>query len=260
MMRLNKGFTLIELLLSMTFVSILLIAVALLTIQLSNIYTRGITMRQVNTAGQELANEFQRSIQAAQIVDADEDFVVFMQSGETNRVRRGSTAYAAAVNATASQRIIGGRLCLQDKSYIWNTGSYLLGEMGTDSPNKYMDSPTTEVHLAQVNGDVCGTAADTTIGAFSAGSLALNSSNSSELLQTGDRDLAVHKFYLSGNPATGLYTISFTLGTNRQGTLTDDSDRCKAPNEEDSNQEYCAVNRFDIVTRTIPDRTEEETP
>lgn len=254
MMRLikDRGFTVIELMLAMTFVSILLISVALLTIQISNTYTRGITMRQVNTAGRELANDLQRSVQASQQIS---DFVIFMDGG-TDRVRRGEDAYNTAVNPSEADNIMGGRLCLQDRHYAWNTGAYLVqvDDSGgiTDSPNVMNGNP---VNLVQVRGiSICGDDTDVAVGDFAP----LDPTDSTETLSTGDRELAIHNFYVSGSSATGLYAISFTLGTNREGTLTDDSSRCRPPSDAASDNDYCTVNRFDIVARTIADRMGEE--
>jgi type II secretory pathway component PulJ len=52
-----RGFTLIELMLSMSFVSILLISIAMLSIQLSNQYSRGLTLKEVTQAGTEASND-----------------------------------------------------------------------------------------------------------------------------------------------------------------------------------------------------------
>lgn len=248
MTRYRKGFTIIELTLAMTFVSVLLIAITLLTIYMSNIYTRGITMRQVNTAGQELANDLQRSVQAAQVIE-DDDFVIFMDNGSAPRVRKGPAAYATAAHATDHRDIMGGRLCLQDKSYVWNTGRYLQGKLGNDSPNILNDASNTQVHLAQV------TDADICTGNVVSDFAPLEVADSTEVLHSGDRNLAIHKFYVSGNTAGGLYAISFNIGTNRDETLNDGSDSCKPPSDTDSDADYCAVNRFDIVTRTVADQT-----
>lgn len=249
-MRSNKGFTIIELMLSMTFVSVLMIAIALLTIQISNTYTRGITMRQVNTAGQELANDLQRSVQAAQAIDLDEadadaDYVVFMNTS-TNRVRKGAAAYNA-VTGTDERLVMGGRLCVGGLTYSWNTGSYLLNNNGTGSPNVLNGTP---VRLAKTkgSGSMCDGTVLTDFGP-------LDPAATDDLFATGDRELAIHKLYVSGAADRGLYAIGFTIGTNRQGTLTDDSDSCRPPGEDDSDIDYCTVNRFDIVTRTIPDKS-----
>ena len=49
-----QGFTLVELLLAMTGVAILLVAVATTTIQLMNMYHKGITIKTINSAGREV--------------------------------------------------------------------------------------------------------------------------------------------------------------------------------------------------------------
>jgi len=66
-MRYHKGFTLIELMLSMAFVSILLISIAMLSIQLSNQYSRGLTLKEVTQAGTEASNDIKRTMAQAQI-------------------------------------------------------------------------------------------------------------------------------------------------------------------------------------------------
>lgn len=86
----KRGFTLIELMLAMTFISVLLIAIALLVIQISAIYNRGMTLRQVSSAGQSVVADIQRSVQAS----------------------------AADIDTS---KVDSGRLCLGNYSYIWNS-------------------------------------------------------------------------------------------------------------------------------------------
>lgn len=58
----QKGFTILELLLSMSFIAILIISIALLTIHLSRLYNQGITMKDINQSGAEIASDIKRSI------------------------------------------------------------------------------------------------------------------------------------------------------------------------------------------------------
>jgi hypothetical protein len=60
--RQSKGFTLVELMLSMAFVSLLLLAIALLVIQISNMYNKGLTLRAVNESGQLIASDLQETL------------------------------------------------------------------------------------------------------------------------------------------------------------------------------------------------------
>lgn len=251
----RKGFTLVELMISMTFVSVLLIAVATLTIHITGIYTRGISIQQVNTAGQELANSLQRSVQASQAIDTDSSYIVFMNNDTaTDRVLRGKEAYDAMSDPVISEKVMGGRLCLQDRAYVWNTGTYLLDTSVGDSPN-VINGTDTPIHLARVqSASLCGNADDDSISDFDK----IEADKSDELLKTGDRDLAIHRMLVGGNNSTGLYSISFTIGTNRLGTIDKGSDSCKPPADSQADEEYCAVNRFDFVVRTVQNNTDEE--
>ena len=87
----NKGFTLVELMLAMAFVSGLLLAIALLTMQVVNIYTKGVTLSAVDQAGQVISREICDQLAAAPQGDVK---VI----DETN----------------------GGRICMGQISYVWN--------------------------------------------------------------------------------------------------------------------------------------------
>jgi len=225
----DRGFTLIELMLAMTFIAALLIAVAMTTIQISNIYTKGITLREVNQAGRTLTDEFQRSIASSVPFDV------------TPRVDDSP--------ATATSKYVvrdgGGRLCLGGYSYAWNYGKALVG--GTGAPaifNKYNDGTSVRfVKVADASGAIC---ADST--------LAIQKSSSSELLTSGDRDLVLHDFKISKTAndisfGQSLYAIIFTVGTNDRAQLTANDASCKPPSEGVGDENYCSVNQFDIVAR-----------
>jgi hypothetical protein len=215
--------------LAMTFISILLIAIAMTTIQISSIYNKGITLREVNQAGRSLSDEFQRSI--------------------ANSVPFDVTPKIDNSPATATSKYVvrdgGGRLCLGDYTYAWNYGASIAGE--TSAPpifNKYNDGGV--VRFAKVpdsSGSLC---ADPTISIPRSGSV--------DLLSRGDRDLAVHVLTVqktasdAGNDQA-LYAISFTLGTNDQAQLTANDASCRPPSENVGDEDYCSVNQFDVIAR-----------
>ena len=60
--RRQNGFTMIELMLSVTFIAILLLAIAMLIIQMSGMYNKGLTLREASQAGQFISSEIQRSL------------------------------------------------------------------------------------------------------------------------------------------------------------------------------------------------------
>lgn len=223
----NQGFTLIELMLAMTFISVLLIAIALTTIQISNIYTKGITLREVDQAGRTVSDELQRSIASSVPFDTTPKSV--------------TTPTSKYVKWNG-----GGRLCLGQYTYAWNYGIALRGGAGAPPiNNKYNDG--SEVRFAKVEdpgGALCENDGVPTI----------DKSKAADLLTSGDRDLVIHRFTIeqTANDAEigqSLYAISMTIGTNDREQLTANDASCKAPAEGVGDEAYCSVNQFEIVAR-----------
>jgi prepilin-type N-terminal cleavage/methylation domain-containing protein len=221
----KDGFTLIELMLAMTFISLLLVAIAMTTIQVSNIYNKGLTLREVNQAGRSVSEELQRSIAASTPFDVD-------VSSPTSRyiVRPG-----------------GGRLCLGRYSYAWNFGSALKGGIGAPSIyNTYTVGDATPIRFVKVSdsgSSLCLNPA-----------LKIDHAMATDMLTAGDRDLAMHKFSIvkSAEEPTideALYTISMVIGTNDQAELVTGDTSCKPPAEGQGNENYCSVNQFDLIAR-----------
>jgi prepilin-type N-terminal cleavage/methylation domain-containing protein len=225
----KSGFTLIELMLSMTFISVLLVAIAMTTIQISNIYNKGITLREVNQAGRSVSTELQQSIASSVPFDV--------------------TPKSDNSPATETSRYVvrdgGGRLCLGSYTYAWNYGSALTGGAGAPAVYNNYDN-NQSVRFAKVEdagGSLC---ADV--------NLPVPLAKSSELLSTGDRELVLHSFSISetSSDATtnqALYAITMVIGTNDKAQLTTDNTSCKPPASGAGNEDYCSVNQWDIIAR-----------
>lgn len=224
----KKGFTLIELMLAMTFISVLLMAIAMTVIQISNIYTRGLTLKEVNQSGRALSDELRRGVAGSSSFSVETD----------------------TVGASYVKRDFGGRLCLGHYSYIWNYGKTLAS--GT------ADSSNSNVYETAFSGNKIRfiKVPDSTGKYCSVVDSKIDASGAVELLDVGDRNLAVHAFSISSEASAsdsltrqGLYYISFVLGTNDQAALGSGQSACKAPNELTSDIEYCSINQFDVVAR-----------
>jgi len=225
----NSGFTIIELMLAMTFISVLLVAIAMTTIQISNIYNKGITLREVNQVGRAVSNELQRSIASATPFDV------------TPRVDN-------SPNTASSKYVVrdgGGRLCLDNYTYAWNYGSALAGGEGAPAVfNKFDDnSPVRFVKVADPSGALCANPEASIVRA-----------DATDLISGGDRDLVIHKFTIvktaeDANIAQALYAITMIIGTNDQAQLTTNDASCRPPAEEVGDEDYCSVNQFDIIAR-----------
>jgi type II secretory pathway pseudopilin PulG len=222
-----RGFTLIELMLAMTFISALLIAIAMTTIQISNIYTKGITLREVNQAGRALSDDLLRGVAAAEPFDA--------AKWTTNN----HTKFVSEAN--------GGRLCLGKYTYAWNYGNAV--DIGNSATFNNYSNDTAVIRLVKVadaNGELCGN---------NPGQTNINKNNATDMLAEGDRDLVIHKFSIQrtkDDPVSGqaLYAISFTIGTNDREQLTTNDASCRPPSDNVGDEAYCSVNQFDIIARS----------
>jgi len=216
------GFTIVELMLAMSFVAALLLAIAMIVIQIANIYNRGITYIDVNQAGSSIASELQRSI-------------------------AGTTPFPVTDSGSFYvSQIFGGRLCTGKYSYIWNYGSVL---QPLSSPrNVYSGGSTLPdirfVKVLDTDKKYCPPTS----------TVEIDPTNAVELLDVGQHNLAIHSFSITSSAAdtaTGqqMYNIVFTLGTNDLAALTSDKNGCKPPSESGSDPAYCAVNQFNIIVR-----------
>jgi len=222
----KKGFTLIELMLAMSFISVLLVAITLTVIQISNIYNHGITLKDTNQTARAITNELQRTIAAS---------AAFEVSG-------GSSRYIV-------QGDWGGRLCVGQYSYIWNYGKALNNNGPTSGNlNVYSANPNTKIRFVRAidsSGAYCANPA-----------LAVKDSDAVELMNIGDHGLVLHSLkIISESTAVDqksgarLYSISFRIGTNDQAALSADSTTCKGPGISGSDLAYCSVQDFTIVVR-----------
>lgn len=221
----SQGFTLIELMLAMTFIAFLLIAIAMTTIQISHIYNKGITLREVNQAGRSLSDEFQRSIASSVPFDV--------------------TPHSPSV--PTSRYVVrdeGGRLCLGSYTYAWNYGKAVVGDAVVPPFNKYDDGEIVRfAKIPDAGGALCNDPG-----------LPIPRAGANDLLSSGDRDLILHTFTISRTESDAsigqsLYAISFTIGTNDRKQLTVNDASCRPPSENIGDEDYCSVNQFDIIAR-----------
>lgn len=232
----QSGFTLIELSLSMAFIAMLLLGIALLTIQISTIYNKGLTMRAVNESGQLIASDIQRTL-------------------NTSRPRE--VLFVNFVDSVTG----GGRLCANNVVYAWNyAGGSLTNRTGFNSYNRYTSGGANQplVRMVRFIGDTTYCMPTNPPNVYK---LLPPSTDDrlTELLKAGDNTLALQSFTIEldadGNAGQSvkddstqrMYHVSFILGTNESGAPINDTG-C-ATFESRIDDEYCAVNRFDFVAR-----------
>lgn len=236
----RRGFTIIELMLAMSFISVLLIAIAMTVIHVSTIYTKGLTLKEVNQTGREVSEDLRRSIAASGRVELATDFAEVMD---------GAT-------------VVGGRLCLGSSSYIWNYGRTI--EAKHVRLTKYLDAAgnptdTPAIRFIKVPDGAKKYCSKDGSGKLLVPNVSLADKNQArELLREGDRTLSLHSMKLATNdaafnPATGqrLFRVTYTLGTERTDLLNLGATpiSCKTPKEIGSDLNYCTVQEFSLVVR-----------
>lgn len=228
--RQERGFTLIELTLAMAFIALLLLAIAMLTLQIGSIYNKGLALRSVNESGQLISSDIQRTLNAA---------------------RPSNTLFVEDVQRT------GGRLCSNNIVYAWNYGKSLK-DVDEGAPvtlfNRYEDS-SEKIRLIRFIGP--DTYCEQTGGVYPT----LNSTgitNISNLLGSGENNLTVTKFSISrdsdgaiGQPVEydsgqRLYQITIAIGTDDTDVIQGNS--CQNTGTRIDN-EYCAMNEFNFTAR-----------
>lgn len=131
----KKGFTFIELTLALTFVTLLLLTIAWLTIHITSTYEKGLTMKAVNATSKEIIDDFSRAIATSPARSVDS----LCGSIYTNNPSNPNDAYdkcvednarkfsyqqrygTVMINGTATQVPVNGAFCTGRYSYIWNT-------------------------------------------------------------------------------------------------------------------------------------------
>jgi len=240
----QQGFTLIELTLAMAFIAMLMLAIALSIVQISQTYNQGLTYKEVDVTSRTISDDLTKDVNAAPQFALD------------------STHYVT--------QPYGGSLCLGRYSYVWNFGKNVSTYKTNPQPNSLnllLDTSGTTstlnmVKVLDVNGAMC---ADAT-------AKKVPKANAVELLQSTDHDLAIHEVCMSTQPSAGdtltgqrLYTLSYSIGTNNANALTsfpvsgpvaacgstegDSLQTCKDPSQNGSDLEYCTVQEFSLVLR-----------
>lgn len=234
----NKGFTLIELMLAMSFISVLLLSIAMTAIQAGRMYNRGTVLRSVNQAvrdtGDILRRDFLQTNATKIITSPDGTPVISIAEGEAN----------------------SGRFCLGQYSYLWNSPKVLDDELLRNDmsngaivrDNSASKNPISFVRVDDPDGALC----KPTGGKYTA---TISLTDATQLLKpiaSDDVSLAVYEMtvtpVVSSDTSDGLYRIQLKLGTSAINEI--DSSGCKPPNDSKANADFCAINKIDIIVRT----------
>lgn len=182
----TRGFTLIELLFAMSFVSVLLILILTATIQMTRIYNKGITLKQVNQAGAAIGSELQTAMKASD-----------------------------PLTPAAKASVAKGRLCLGTYSYVWNLQGATM--------NRYTSgtNPIGLVKVSDATGAMCSGTPN--VPNAQATEMLLNAGgNAGAQLQL--RDFAITQ--TANNGGDYVYNVSYTISTGDQSLINASANAC----------------------------------
>jgi type II secretory pathway pseudopilin PulG len=215
----TSGFTLIELSLSMSFVAVLLLAIAMLVIQITAIYNKGFTLREVDETGQFITSELQRKLN-----QTGRESVVYVQDFDGGK---------------------GGRLCAGNTVYAWNYPATI----SPNDPQAENYRGSSDIRFMKFSGtkqDYCEPDDNGNYGQIPAEAVELLSGGNSNLMLT---KFTIDAYTPDGDASQSIYQITMAIGT----AGTSDSGLISGNNCDktgDMSDEYCAINQFVFSARS----------
>ncbi len=270
----KKAFTIIEFMIAMTFLAVLLMGIATVTMRILEIYRKGLSMRAINATGRDILNDLSRTIASSPIVEninpTAADSTKNITGDDILKVYRNyyneSTMLYNEKNVQA-----GGVFCTGSYSYIWNTApaikmaredsSYISSlfriKVG-DEENYYKFA-----RIPDTSRKACERSDEDSMNLKSKVTEVSDKRDIVSLISDDDADLALYDFVIlpaTQNNKTGqiFYSGMFILATIRGGVnVLTNGDFCTGSeimysnNVESTNQEfnYCAVNKFNFAMR-----------
>lgn len=136
----RKGFTLIEFSLSVAFIGLLSIAVALIINDTIAAYRRGMILNQINTTGIDLVDDFRAAVQNSSVSSVKNlcGVVYGSSSGAKDECEADNARNFTSVEKLATVKIRGkdvdnvpvfGAFCTGSYSYIWNSGYFFTDKL-----------------------------------------------------------------------------------------------------------------------------------
>lgn len=285
----KPGFTIIELMLAMGFLGVMLVCIAILVIDITGSYQKGLSLRAVNSVGRQLVDEFSRAVAGAPL-NRNLNPIPNVITGRVSEVEINNarsqyffefparTVTVAGATTNDAQRQIYGAFCTGHYTYIWNTARVfddseppdvvalpvVLTNAGGD-----LAAPRTDYKLLRVidsEANICKDYAQTVANTGSPPPriiLPAGTSEPIELLNRDEANLVLYDFTVysaSQDILTGqtFYTASFILATQRGGVdIMGVGDYCdpSAGGTGDATRgfvtdfNYCAVNKFSFAMR-----------
>ncbi len=291
--RYKFGFTITELSIATGFIAVLLILIASLIMHLTSLYQKGLSLKSVNSTGQNIIDHVTRSFGASPSESlstlcnylpehlrtgcsggSNAGYNILFQQKYTNDVK------IVKGNITISGQVpTSGALCTGNFSYVWNTGYVLDSDIyAYADENRDIESEQAKLtyngqtyegfRLLAVRDEkrqVCTSAIEKS-GSYASPSnqhvIENGTSEPTELLAADtENPLALYDFQLflptyHESSHHSFYSGNFILATIRGGiNINSAGDFCTEPPDNlSSDFAYCAINKFEFATRATGEK------
>ncbi len=240
----KNGFTIVELMLAMSFISILLISIVMISVQAGKMFNRGAVLRSLNQSVRNVGDVMRRD---------------FLQANRQQLMSGGGVGdLAISVTNGVTE---SGRFCLGQYSYLWNKAETLnqLSEGDDLSSNPTIvtvdGQPINFVRVADPDGALCEQTAGPDNNRYP-NQINPDSNITALLKQPTNKDDVVLSVYdlrvvpLVDRGNEGLFRISYVVGTSASSEIDTLDQTCKSPKQNESNFDFCAINNFEMIVRT----------
>lgn len=290
-MKTRRGFTLTELSVAIVFISILLLTIAVVTMNMVRNYHKGLTMKSINTVGLDLIGEFRTAISESPVFDAEslckslgditsgpgKDCIddgaqkfIWQQYSDNH-----FTIKKSGITRNNQKRPIHGVFCTGKYSYVWNTG-YIISARHSDAHSmnsffyentavnsldngfrlrKYSDPGRDFCRRNLTNAEAAKSYSNPTNNL--ATTLSTQTAISNELINDSDLalySLTVNSPVVSQNSGRALFSGSFVLGSITGDIEVNEGENYSSCNLEGTSNfdvEYCATNKFNFAIRAM---------
>lgn len=117
----KSGFTMVELSITLAFIGVLLITIAIITTNIVSIYQKGTTLKAVNSVGRGLIDELTSAINTAPSVDTTSLCNSLAPNNVDACVKDHAFSYIFHASTNDEGEQYNGVFCTGYYSYIWNT-------------------------------------------------------------------------------------------------------------------------------------------
>ena len=229
----RRGFTIVELTIAVAFLSVLMLAILIISISAGKLYVKGNTNKAINQAGRDFTDSIRRDFLAAGI-----DTIVMPADADAG---------------TPGNPLKSGRICLGNVAYLWNSAALLNDNSAPANNIKIRRGSATGQPIKFVR--ITNTISYCVAGPDGSYPKVIPATDDATDLLGASSDYSLYTISMrpiDRKDQRGMYELSYTLGpvdVVATEVAPEGYVRCKTDDKETANFNYCSVSEFDTLIR-----------